>query len=100
MKKTGGAAEDCTDEEIIEGIKLLAEYEGIFVETAGGVTVACAKKLIERGTIPKNESVVLCIPGHGLKTQEAITDKVGEPKLIRPNLKEFEALLEQQVQPI
>jgi threonine synthase len=100
MKKTGGTAEDCTDEEIIEGIKLLAEYEGIFAETAGGVTVACAKKLIESGTIPKNESVVLCITGHGLKTQEAITDKVGEPKLIRPNLKEFEALLEQQVQPI
>jgi threonine synthase len=100
MKQTGGTAEDCTDDEIIEGIKLLAEYEGIFAETAGGVTVACAKRLIENGRIPKNDSVVLCITGHGLKTQEAITSKVGEPKLIRPNLKEFEALLEQQFQPI
>jgi threonine synthase len=98
MKQTGGTAEDCTDEEIIEGIKLLAENEGIFAETAGGVTVACAKKLIESGRIPKNESIVLCITGHGLKTQEAINDKVGQPKLIRPNLKEFEALLEPQAQ--
>jgi threonine synthase len=98
MKQTGGTAEDCTDEEIVEGIKLLAENEGIFAETAGGVTVACAKKLIESGRIPKNESIVLCITGHGLKTQEAISDKVGQPKLIRPNLKEFEALLEPQAQ--
>src|SRR6204780_3165916 len=75
MKESGGSAEDCTDEEIIEGIKLLAEYEGIFAETAGGVTVACAKKLIDSGKIPRNEEVVLCITGHGLKTQEAIIGK-------------------------
>jgi threonine synthase len=98
MKDTGGTAEDCTDEEIIAGIKLLAENEGIFAETAGGVTVACAKKLIENGQIPRDESIVLCITGHGLKTQEAITDKVGKPKLIRPNLKEFEALIEEELQ--
>lgn len=97
MKETGGTAEDCTDQEIIEGIKLLAETEGIFAETAGGVTVACAKKLIESQRIPRDESVVLCITGHGLKTQEAITNKVGKPKLIHPNLKEFETLLEQEL---
>jgi len=97
MKETGGTAEDCTDQEIIEGIKLLAETEGIFAETAGGVTVACAKKLIENQRIPRDESVVLCITGHGLKTQEAITNKVGKPKLIHPNLKEFETLLEQEL---
>ena len=67
----GGSCEDATDEEIIEGIRLLAETEGIFAETAGGVTVACAKKLIASGKIPANESVVLCITGHGLKTAEA-----------------------------
>ena len=90
MRETGGAAEDATDEEIVEGIKLLAEYAGIFAETAGGVTVACAKKLIESGAIPADESVVLCITGNGLKTQEAILGKCGEPRLIGPSLREFE----------
>ena len=52
MKETGGTAEDATDDEVVEGIKLLAEYEGIFAETAGGVTVACAKKLIEKRQDP------------------------------------------------
>ncbi len=90
MRQTGGHAEDVTDEEIVEGIKLLAEYAGIFAETAGGVTVACAKKLIESGKIPRDEEVVLCITGHGLKTQEAIAGKCGEPRLIKPSLREFE----------
>jgi threonine synthase len=90
MKNTGGAAEDCTDDEVVEGIRLLAECEGIFAETAGGVTTACAKKLVESGAIPRDESVVLCITGHGLKTQEAIIGKCGEPRLIKPSLKEFE----------
>jgi threonine synthase len=90
MQDTGGTAEDATDEEIVEGIKLLAEHEGIFAETAGGVTVACAKKLIESGAIPAGESAVLCITGHGLKTQEAILGKCGEPRIIAPSLREFE----------
>ena len=97
MKETGGSAEDCTDEEIVDGIKLLAEYTGIFAETAGGVTVACAKKLIESGKIPRNESAVLCITGHGLKTQEAIVGKVGDPRVIGPSLREFEALVADEV---
>jgi len=90
MRETGGSCEDATDEEVVEGIKLLAEYSGIFAETAGGVTVACAKKLIESGKIPHDEEVVLCITGHGLKTQEAVTGKCGEPRLIKPSLREFE----------
>jgi threonine synthase len=90
MKNTGGSAEDCTDDEVVEGIKLLAECEGIFAETAGGVTTACARKLVESGAIPRDESVVLCITGHGLKTQEAIIGKCGEPRLIKPSLHEFE----------
>ncbi len=93
MRQTGGSAEDASDAEIIEGIKLLAEYAGIFAETAGGVTVACAKKLIESGQIPADESVVLCITGNGLKTQEAITGQCGEPRLINPSLREFEQLV-------
>jgi threonine synthase len=95
MQETGGTAEDCTDAEIIDAIRLLAETEGIFAETAGGVTVACAKKLIEGGRIPRNESVVLCITGHGLKTQEAVAEEIGRPAVIRPSLQEFESLLEQ-----
>jgi len=90
MSETGGTAEDASDEEIIEGIKLLAENEGIFAETAGGVTVACAKKLIAKGAIGKSESVVLCITGHGLKTQEAVAGHCGQLRLISPSLREFE----------
>ncbi len=90
MRQTGGYAEDVTDDEVVEGIKLLAEHEGIFAETAGGVTVACAKKLIASGKIPAGEEAVLCITGHGLKTQEAIAGKCGEPRLIKPSLREFE----------
>jgi threonine synthase len=93
MKETGGSAEDCTDDEVVEGIRLLAETEGIFAETAGGTTVACAKKLIESGRIPADESIVLCITGHGLKTQEAIHEKCGAPRVIKPSLREFEALV-------
>jgi threonine synthase len=93
MRETGGAAEDCTDAEIVEGIRMLAECEGIFAETAGGVTTACARKLIESGAIPTDESIVLCITGNGLKTQEAIIGKCGEPRLINPSLREFDALV-------
>ncbi|MCX7713464.1 MAG: threonine synthase [Chthoniobacterales bacterium] len=93
MQQTNGHAEDCSDEEVIEGIRLLAETEGIFAETAGGVTVACAKKLIQNGIIPPNESLVLCITGHGLKTAEAILSHCGQPRLVRPSLREFERLL-------
>ena len=98
MKETGGSAEDATDAEVIEGIRLLAETAGIFAETAGGVTVACAKKLIETGKIPRNESIVLCITGHGLKTGEAVQGHCGAPRLIKPSLREFEALVADEVQ--
>lgn len=97
IKETGGSAEDVTDDEIVEGIRLLAETEGIFAETAGGVTTAVAKKLIENGSIPADESIVLCITGHGLKTQEAIIGKCGQPRLINPSLREFEALVAEEI---
>jgi threonine synthase len=98
MRDTGGCAEDVTDEEIVEGIKMLAECEGIFAETAGGVTVACAKKLIETGKIPPDESTVLCITGHGLKTAEAVAEHCGSPRLIKPSLREFEALVADELE--
>lgn len=90
MRETGGSCEDATDAEIVEGIQLLAKCEGIFAETAGGVTVACAKKLVETGKIPRDESVVLCITGHGLKTQEAVNGHCGQPRLIHAKLSEFD----------
>ncbi|MEO6848727.1 MAG: threonine synthase, partial [Chthoniobacterales bacterium] len=98
MRETEGSAEDVTDEEVVEGIRLLAETEGIFAETAGGVTTACAKKLVETGKLPKDESIVLCITGHGLKTQEAIIGKCGEPRLIKPSLREFDEVIGKELQ--
>lgn len=96
MKETGGSCEDVSDDEIVESIKLLAETEGIFTETAGGVTLGCAKKLIESGKIPRNERIVLAITGNGLKTQEALENKLRQPLLINPSLKEFDALLDRE----
>ena len=93
MKETGGAADDVTDDEIREGIRLLAEHEGIFAETAGGVTVGVAKKLIASGKIPANDSAVLCITGNGLKTLDAVVGHVGKTREIKPSLREFEAML-------
>src|SRR3954469_24503599 len=93
MKETGGSAEDVTDDEIREGIRLLAETEGIFAETAGGVTVGVARKLIALGRIPHNDSAVLCVTGNGLKTLDAVNGHVGEPREIKPSLREFESLL-------
>jgi threonine synthase len=92
IKESGGWSEDATDEEIVDGIRLLAETEGIFTETAGGVTIAVAKKLIEHGYIPRDESIVVCITGNGLKTQDAVADSVLKPQIIDPNLNEFEDL--------
>lgn len=94
MNKSGGWGEDVTDREIIDGIKLLAETEGVFTETAGGVTIAVTKKLIEQGVLPKDESIVVAITGNGLKTQEAIANDVSQPYLIDANLEEFEELYE------
>jgi threonine synthase len=93
MKETGGSAEDVTDDEIRDSIRVLAETEGIFAETAGGVTVGVAKKLIAAGKIPSNDSAVLCITGNGLKTLDAINGHAGSLREIRPSLREFEGLL-------
>jgi threonine synthase len=90
VTESGGYGEDVTDEEIIEGIKLLAQTEGIFTETAGGVTVGVTKKLIEQGRIKKDELTVISITGNGLKTQEAIADRIGKPTIIEPTLSSFQ----------
>lgn len=97
MKETGGSAEDVSDDELRDGIRLLAECEGIFAETAGGVTVGVAKKLIASGRIPANDSAVLCITGNGLKTLDALNGTLGSPREIKPSLREFEALIADEV---
>lgn len=93
-RKTGGAIESVTDTEIVAGIKLLAETEGIFTETAGGTTIATLKKLVEAGKIDPEETTVVYITGNGLKTQEAVQGDVGEPLTIEPKLDSFERALE------
>lgn len=93
INRTGGWAEDATDDEIVEGVKLLAETEGIFTETAGGTTVAVTKKLIEQGRIPSGESLVISITGNGLKTQEAVLGRLKERPVIEAKLADFDALL-------
>ena len=93
-RKTNGNIESVTDAEIIEGMKLLAETEGIFTETAGGTTVAVLKKLIEAGKIHPDETTVVYITGNGLKTQESIQGYVNEPFAIEAKLDSFERALE------
>ncbi|EWM13007.1 MULTISPECIES: threonine synthase [unclassified Kutzneria] len=85
VRRTGGAVEDVTDEEVVEGIRLLARTEGIFAETAGGVTVATAKKLIETGQLDPDADTVLLITGDGLKTLDAVADHIGPKATVPPN---------------
>jgi threonine synthase len=90
IKETGGYAETVDDDEIVEGIKLLARTEGIFAETAGGVTVGVLKKLAQSGRLDRDELVVAYVTGNGLKTQEAVADRVSEPVRISPTMRAFE----------
>lgn len=89
INKSGGYAESVTDEEVVEGIKLLASTEGIFTETAGGVTVGVLKKLLDDGRIDPGKSTVIYITGNGLKTQEAVENCVSEVERIEPSLESF-----------
>ncbi len=85
-----GAMDAVSDEEVVEGIKLLAQTEGIFAETAGGVTVGVLRKLVKQGMIKKTDVTVAYITGNGLKTQEAVVDAVGRPVRILPSLVSFQ----------
>ena len=94
IRESGGWAEDASDAEIAESMAQLGRTEGIFAETAGGVTLAVTKKLIAQGKINRDEEVVICITGNGLKTQDAVAGLLEEPAVINPALEEFEPLVE------
>lgn len=93
VRNSGGVGEHANDEEIVEAIKLLAATEGIFTETAGGVTLAATKKLIESGDIGRDERIVVAITGNGFKTIEALENKTDEPHIIAPQLNAFRKLM-------
>jgi threonine synthase len=93
IRASGGSARAVSDEAIVAAIRLLAETEGIFTETAGGVTVASAQQLIADGAIPADEPTVLCITGQGLKTQEPLIPALPTPPCIDPRIDAFEKLI-------
>lgn len=94
MLGSGGFAATPTDPEIIDGMRMLAETEGIFTETAGGVTMGATRRLIEQGHIGKDDGpVVICITGQGLKTQDPLVEVLPRPDLIGPRLADFDGLL-------
>src|ERR1700691_1784226 len=98
ITKTGGWSEDVSDPEMIESIQLLAETEGVFTETAGGVTTGCARKLYRQGRIAPDETTVLCITGNGLKTTDVLAGKYEVEEPIRPKVTEFESLLQRTLE--
>ncbi len=97
MIGSGGWAEDVSEQEIVDAIALLAETEGIFTETAGGVTVGSARKLYAQKRIRPEETTVLCITGNGLKTTDALAGRFELPEPIPPKLAAFEEYLEREV---
>ena len=98
ITQTGGWSEDVSDAEMIESIQLLAETEGIFTETAGGVTTGCARKLYRHGRIAPDETTVLCITGNGLKTTDVLAGRYEIEEPIRPKVAEFETFLQRTLE--
>jgi threonine synthase len=96
INNSGGSAYAVPEDRIVSGIRLLAETEGIFTETAGGVTMACLEHLAKSGAIGADELAVVYITGNGLKTQEAVEDEVVNPLTIKPTIGSFEAALQGQ----
>lgn len=93
IRESGGAAESATDEEILEGIKILAKTEGIFAEPAGGVTIAVLKKLLESGVISGDEEVVCCVTGSGFKSSDILLKTIQKPLEIEPSLEELRKVI-------
>lgn len=98
ITKSGGWSEDISDPEVIASIQLLARSEGVFTETAGGVTVGTARKLIRQDRILPEETTVLCITGNGLKTTDVLAGKYETEIPIAPRLRDFEAFLQSKLE--
>ena len=96
IRRSGGACAAVTDDEVVEGIRLLARTEGIFAETAGGVTIAVLAKLAAAGVVRRDERVVAMVTGHGLKTVEALSGVVGPTVTIDPELDAFDTALDHE----
>ncbi|MEO7837678.1 MAG: threonine synthase [Acidimicrobiales bacterium] len=96
VRSTGGAIGSVTDEEIVDGIRLLARTEGIFAETAGGVTIATLAKLAAEGVVRPDERVVAYVTGHGLKTIDAVSPQCGPTVTIAPTMEAFNQAIEVQ----
>lgn len=94
VRASGGSLASVSDEEIVEGIRLLARTEGIFAETAGGVTVAALARLAAEGVVRRDEQVVAYITGHGLKTTDAVAEGTRPDAVIEPSLSAFEAVVD------
>lgn len=96
IRSTGGWAEDVSDVEIVSAIQELAETEGVFTETAGGVTTAVTARLYAHGRIKPHELTVSCITGNGLKTTDCLTGAYQQDHAIRPRLTDFEAFVQER----
>ncbi len=96
VRRTGGAIGSVTDEEVLDGIRLLARTEGIFAETAGGVTISTLAKLAREGVVRDDERVVVYVTGNGLKTVEAFGNSISPTATIRPRLEDVRAVLDGQ----
>jgi threonine synthase len=92
-RSTGGAIDSCAEDEIIDAIRVLAETEGVFTETAGGVTIAVLKRLVEGGVISPSEETVAFVTGNGYKTVEALEGAIEPTYRVGPDLDEFRAAL-------
>lgn len=93
LRQSGGGGQAVGDQELVAAIRLLAETTGVFAETAGGVTLAAATKLAERGSLRADDEVVVCLTGHGLKTVEAVQDTLRDAPVIAPKIREVAALV-------
>jgi threonine synthase len=92
-RTTGGEIDACSEDEIVDGIRLLAETEGVFTETAGGVTIAVLKRLVERGAIAPGEETVAYVTGNGYKTIDALEGRIEPSFHVKPDLDVFLAAI-------
>jgi threonine synthase len=97
VNETGATGATATDDEILDGVQLLARTEGIFTEPAGGTTLAVTRTLVKRGVIKPHDSVVVCITGNGYKTAEVVLNRVTAPTRIGRGLADFERALGPQL---